>query len=273
MFGGRNRDAESRGGFVEVQPHEVAQFYQLPFAQIEGGELFQGLVQREQLVVVRHGGGDLDSVHIHHFGTGTAFGGDPAAGAFNEDATHRLGGGPEEVGPALPVGLFIRPEPKPCLVDERRGLEGVAGGFAGHLVRGQFAQLFIDNRKQFLRGPGIAAPDGSEQMGDVRHGPSVRSPSPKRQPAPNYTRHAVARNVELMKGIIPFGTAAREAIPGLKELINELNAQCDRGEFPKGALNNRRVGDVMNAITAIEAATTQPELRTVPAAPKRDALK
>lgn len=76
-----------------------------------------------------------------------------------------------------------------------------------------------------------------------------------------------------MKGIVPFGTAARDAISGLKELIDELNAQCDRGEFPKGALNNRRVGDVRNAITAIEAATTQPELRTVPPAPKRDVLK
>jgi hypothetical protein len=77
-----------------------------------------------------------------------------------------------------------------------------------------------------------------------------------------------------MKGIIPFGTAASEAIPGLKELINELNAQCDRGEFPKGALNNRRVGDVRNAIAAIEAATTQPELRTVPSSPpKRESLK
>ncbi len=82
-----------------------------------------------------------------------------------------------------------------------------------------------------------------------------------------------SRTGEIMKGIVPFGTAAREAIPGLKELINELNAQCDRGEFPKGALNNRRVGDVRNAIAAIEAATTQPELRTVPPAPKREVLK
>ncbi len=83
-----------------------------------------------------------------------------------------------------------------------------------------------------------------------------------------------SRTGEIMKGIIPFGTAAREAIPALKELINELNAQCDRGEFPKGTLNNRRVGDVGNAITALEAATTQPELRTVPSSSTtREALK
>lgn len=83
-----------------------------------------------------------------------------------------------------------------------------------------------------------------------------------------------SRTGEIMKGIIPFGTAAREAIPALKELINELNAQCDRGEFPRGTLNNRRVGDVGNAITALEAATTQPELRTVPSSSTtREALK
>ena len=72
-----------------------------------------------------------------------------------------------------------------------------------------------------------------------------------------------SRTGEIMKLIVPYGTAAREALPGLRELINELNAQCDRGEFPKGALNNRRVGDVRDAITAIEAATTQPELRSI----------
>ena len=66
-----------------------------------------------------------------------------------------------------------------------------------------------------------------------------------------------------MKEIVAYGSAAREAIPGLKELIVELNAQCERGEYPSGELNNRRTGAVEDAIKAINAATTQPEMRSI----------
>jgi len=79
-----------------------------------------------------------------------------------------------------------------------------------------------------------------------------------------------SRTGEIMKGIMSYGTAAREAVPGLKELIVALNDQCKRGEFPAGELNNRRVAAVEEAIKAIEAATTQPELRSItPLFPKR----
>jgi len=79
-----------------------------------------------------------------------------------------------------------------------------------------------------------------------------------------------SRTGEIMKGIVSYGAAAREAVPGLKELIVALNDQCKRGEFPAGELNNRRVAAVEDAIKAIEAATTQPELRSIPPAqPKK----
>ena len=71
------------------------------------------------------------------------------------------------------------------------------------------------------------------------------------------------RTGEIMKEIVAYGSAAREAIPGLKELIVELNAQCERGEYPSGELNNRRTGAVEDAIKAINAATTQPEMRSI----------
>jgi hypothetical protein len=66
-----------------------------------------------------------------------------------------------------------------------------------------------------------------------------------------------------MKEIAKYGTAAKNAIPELRTLIAELNAQCDRGDFPKGELNDRRVNAVEAAIKTIEAARDHPELRTI----------
>ncbi len=70
-----------------------------------------------------------------------------------------------------------------------------------------------------------------------------------------------SRTGEIMKVLAGYGQAARPAIPQLRELIAELNEQVKRREFP-GDLNQRRVGAVEAAIAAIEAATTQPELRS-----------
>lgn len=71
------------------------------------------------------------------------------------------------------------------------------------------------------------------------------------------------RTGEIMKEIMKYGSAARGAIPGLKELIDQFNAQVKERKFPGGQLNNRRVGAVEEAIKSIEAATTQPELRSI----------
>ena len=78
-----------------------------------------------------------------------------------------------------------------------------------------------------------------------------------------------SRTGEIMKELIGYGAAAKEVVPGLRELIVELNAQCNRGEFPAGELNHRRVTAVEEAIKAIEAATNQPELRTIGERPRR----
>ena len=75
------------------------------------------------------------------------------------------------------------------------------------------------------------------------------------------------RTGEIMKEIVPYGSAARGALPALRELIFDLNTQCQRGEFPAGELNNRRIRAVKAAIEAIEAATTHPELRSISPAP------
>ena len=77
------------------------------------------------------------------------------------------------------------------------------------------------------------------------------------------------RTGEIMKEMITYGAAAREAVPGLKELIDQFNEQCRKGNYPAGELNDRRVNAVKDAIKAIEAAKDQPELRTIaPTQPK-----
>lgn len=73
-----------------------------------------------------------------------------------------------------------------------------------------------------------------------------------------------SRTGEIMKVIETYGKAAQPAIPQLKELIAMLNQQAKSGGFPV-ELNKRRVGAVEEAIAAIEAATTQPELRSIAA--------
>ena len=72
-----------------------------------------------------------------------------------------------------------------------------------------------------------------------------------------------SRTGEIMKEIMKYGSAAQGAIPALKELKDELNAQVKRGEFPGGELNKRRVTAVEDAIKSIESATTHPELRSI----------
>ena len=71
-----------------------------------------------------------------------------------------------------------------------------------------------------------------------------------------------SRTGVIMKELIGYGTAARDALPQLKELIETFNGEFKAGNFP-GDCNKQRVDSVEEAIKAIEAATTQPELRSI----------
>jgi len=61
---------------------------------------------------------------------------------------------------------------------------------------------------------------------------------------------------------VEFGTAARGALPQLKKLIELFNYEAKNNIFPEEP-NQRRVASVEAAIKSIEAATTQPELRSI----------
>ncbi len=70
------------------------------------------------------------------------------------------------------------------------------------------------------------------------------------------------RTGEIMKDLVSYGTAARRVVPDLKELMAQFNDECRNGGFPEDC-NKLRVTSVEEAIKAIEAATTQPELRSI----------
>jgi len=76
-----------------------------------------------------------------------------------------------------------------------------------------------------------------------------------------------SRTGVIMKEIMKYGSAARGAVPGLRELIVMFNDQCKKRRFPAGELNNRRVRAVEEAIKAIEAAKDHPKLRSIGPAP------
>src|SRR5262249_39639213 len=94
-------------------------------------------------------------------------------------------GGGEEVAPALPGPL--RPtadQPQVGLVDQRRGLERLAGLLLRQLPGGQLAQLVVDQRQELLGRLAVALPDRREEAGEVvpGRGPPTNAPGQPRLP-------------------------------------------------------------------------------------------
>src|SRR5207244_10740687 len=80
-----------------------------------------------------------------------------------------LGRRHEEMVAAVPMLGLVAGDSEPGLVHERRGLERVAGGFLGHLERGQVAQLLINQWQKLLRGAAIALLNAIETLGSIAH--------------------------------------------------------------------------------------------------------
>lgn len=70
------------------------------------------------------------------------------------------------------------------------------------------------------------------------------------------------RTGEIMKEIMTYGKAAQPIIPKLKELKDQFNEETTSGHFPPDA-NKLRIASIDEAIASIEAATTQPDLRSI----------
>jgi hypothetical protein len=82
-----------------------------------------------------------------------------AAGVLDEEAAHGLGGGGEELAAAVPVSVGrLADQAQVRLVDQRRGLERLPGCLVPQPVRGQAAQVVVDQLEALGRGVRVAGP-------------------------------------------------------------------------------------------------------------------
>lgn len=134
--------------------------------------MVERFVEREELLV-SHVCGEIEAVETHALRAATVAQIFFPARVINEDAPHRFGGGGEEMRAVAPFGLIISAKPQPRLVNERGGLQSLSGIFARHLLRGQLAQFFINQREQLIRGVRVALVNALENDGEFAHAESV----------------------------------------------------------------------------------------------------
>jgi hypothetical protein len=93
--------------------------------------------------------------------------GEFAAGVVDEEMAHGLGGGGKKVGAIFERRVVPADETKPDFMHQGGGLEGVTGRVVRHFIRRQLAQFCIDQRQQFIGGPGVTALDGFQNAGNI----------------------------------------------------------------------------------------------------------
>ena len=109
-------------------------------------------MQGKQLLVVHASRkfGPVEIVQAHPFAPAAVSSGLLSSGTIDQDPAHGLGRGGDEVAVTVPCRPAISTQTQPCLVNEGRGLQGLSRGFAGHASRGSPAQLFVDQRQEFV---------------------------------------------------------------------------------------------------------------------------
>lgn len=170
IFGRARGKAEHFRGFIVRHADEIAQLHQFGFGLVRDGEFVERLVDGQELVVDSNGGGQIHILNVHPLLIATVTQRLFAPGAVNENAAHRLGSGPEEVCAAIPLLILVTNQPQPGFVNQCGRLQGLARRFVRHLVRGEAAQFFIDQRQQLPGGSRIALLSRFKNARDVAHG-------------------------------------------------------------------------------------------------------
>src|SRR5262249_40501488 len=102
QVGRAGRDAQDLGRLVAGQAGKEAELDQFRCPGVCAGQLVQQLIEVEE-VVARFVPDEQGLVQVEAGALAAALGAALAAGVLHEDAAHGLGGGGEEVSPALPA--------------------------------------------------------------------------------------------------------------------------------------------------------------------------
>ena len=138
------RKAEYFGGVGNGETGKKVELNKLCGLLILGGEAIEGIVDRQEPVVGERSG----RVGVVQFDTcelAAVLSAGLAACGFDKNAAHGFSGGGEEVAAVVPmVVAVVADEAKVGFVDERGGLQRVAGAFVGHTGAGEPPQLIVD---------------------------------------------------------------------------------------------------------------------------------
>ncbi len=164
---GADRHTEFARGLLLCETNKETEVHHLGRARVDFRQSRQCLVQGQQLVI-RHRRRKIQRVHIHPLEVPAAFAAALAPRRIDEDPPHGFSRGSKKMTAVLKP-VRIAGEPQPGFVNERGGLQGLAGQFVGHLVSRQPAQLLVDFGQEFLTGPRVPVLEGLEQARDVGH--------------------------------------------------------------------------------------------------------
>ena len=165
---GSRGNAESLGRLLEGQADEIAELDEVGLELAPCSELVEGIIDGEQLIVLNRAS-KFCLLKLNALLPAAVPQSALGSGAVHENAAHRFGGGGEEMSAVCEFLIFLAHQTQPGLVNQRGGLECLTGLFVGHLVRGKFAQLLIDQRQQFVGGSAIALLDGCQDVSDIAH--------------------------------------------------------------------------------------------------------
>jgi hypothetical protein len=91
--------------------------------------------------------GDFNGIQFDPFLSAPVAGSLPSSRAINEDAAHHFSSRAEKDLAIRVLLVSLRGDSNPGFMDQRGGLEGVAGGLRRHFAGGKSAEFFIDQRQ------------------------------------------------------------------------------------------------------------------------------
>jgi hypothetical protein len=146
---------------------------------IDAFQPVESLVHGEEQLRRLLPGAEVDSLDAHPDAQAAVLHGAVPARPLDEDLAHGAGGGAEEVARAVPPRGAIPDQAQVGLVDERCGLQGLAGLLPRHLPPRKPPQLLVEDGEKLLGGPWISGAAWFQAAGTlhvVRRGHVISQP-------------------------------------------------------------------------------------------------